>query len=131
MTLQLSTTLRTTQAGDLGTALGANFTIKIFSGTQPANCAAVDSGTLLATFTSVNVAAASAGAQAINGTPYSATAAGTATAGYFRAYNTTGPVCHAQGTVATSAADMTIDNATIVSGQTVNLTAWSYTRSGA
>jgi hypothetical protein len=129
MTLQLSTTLRTTQAGGLGTALGTNFTVKIFTGTQPANCAAADSGTLLATFSNVNTAAAASGAQAINGTPYSATAAAGGTAGYFRFYN--GATCHMQGSVATSGADMTIDNATVTSGQTVNLTAFTYTRSGA
>lgn len=129
MATQLSTTLRTTQAGALGTALGTNFTVKVFTGSPPANCAAADSGTLLATFSNVNMAAAASGAQAINGTPYAAAAAAGGTAGYFRAYN--GATCHLQGTVATSGGDMTIDNATITTGQTVNLTAYTYTRSGA
>lgn len=113
-------------ADEIATALGADFTTKIFTGSPPANCGAADSGTELVSFTACNFAAAASGAIALTGTPETATAGGTGTAGHFRMYN--GATCHVQGTVGTAGADMTIDNASITSGQTVNVTGYTLTR---
>lgn len=133
MTAQLSTTVRTTQAQDVADALGADFDIEIRSGAPPANCAAADSGTLLTTFDTVNFAAAASGAVALSGTPYTSTASGgSATApGHFRMKTSPGGVTILQGTVATSGGDMTVDVASITTGQTVNLSGYTYTRGGA
>ena len=132
MALQLDATTRTAQAQELADALGADFSIMIYSGAPPANAAAADSGTLLTTFTTVNFAAASGGAVALSGTPYTSTAAaGSATApGHFR-MKTAGGVVKLQGTVATSGGDMTVDVASITTGQTVNLSGYTYTQGGA
>jgi hypothetical protein len=51
MAIQYSTAHRTAVVDDLVTKCGTSATIKIFTGTQPANCATTDSGTLLVTLT--------------------------------------------------------------------------------
>lgn len=126
MAIQQSVTARNAALDALATTLGANFTTKIFTGAQPANCAAADSGTLLVSFTTCNWASAGSGAMALTGTPETATASGTGTAAHFRMYN--GATVHMQGSVATSGGDMTIDNASITSGQTVNIGSLTITR---
>lgn len=131
MAMQFSTTLRTAQMDEIATALGANFTTKIFTGAQPANCAAADSGTELASFTACNFAAAASGAIALTGVPEAATAGATGTAAHFRMYN--GATCHAQGSVTATGGggDMTTANTSIASGQAVNITGFTVTAGGA
>ena len=51
MAIQYSTLHRTNAMAQLNTDIGASCTIKIFTGSPPANCGVADSGTLLATFT--------------------------------------------------------------------------------
>ena len=129
MAIQYSVASRNAQLDAHATTLGANFTTKIFTGSPPANCAAADSGTELVSFTACNFASASSGTMALTGTPETATAGATGTAAHFRMYN--GATCHVQGTVATSAADMTVNNASITSGQTVNINDYTLTAANA
>lgn len=51
------------------------------------------------------------------------------TAGYFRIVDSAGTTCHLQGTVTATGGggDMTIDNTSIASGQTVNVTSFTLT----
>ena len=73
--------------------------------------------------------AASTGAATINGTPLSGTASGTGTAAKFRVYDRDNAEVW-QGTVtATSGGgDIELDNTSINSGQTVNITSWTHTQ---
>lgn len=82
---------------------------------------------VLATFTLSNPAfgAASAGSAAAASLPKQTTATGTGTAAKYEARRSDDTV-EWSGTVGTSGADCIIDNISITSGQTVNLTAWTH-----
>ena len=135
MTIQWSTTVRNARLDAIETAIGTSAVLKIRTGAPPANCAASDSGTVLISYSLASdwAGAASGGVKTFNNTPLSGTASGTGTAGHYRIYASDGTTCHEQGTVTITAGggDMTIDNTSIVSGQTVNVTAFSKTEAGA
>lgn len=87
-----------------------------------------DSGTALATITTpaTPFSAAASGSKAKNGT-WSVAAAATGTAAHFRLSNAGGTECE-EGTVTATGGggDMTLDNTSIASGQTVTVS--TYTR---
>lgn len=202
MTIQNSAAVRNAGLDSFETTVGTAAKIRLLSGTLPANCAAAQTGTLLAEFALASdwMGAASAGAKAFSNLPLSATAVGGAPtdATYYRIVDTAGTTCHEQGTifptrnlttnaltaangavlnfasttgvvvgmnvsgtgipadtqvtavtgttvtmnkistagVANAAAitfggDMSLDNVSIATGQTVNITAWTKTAPGA
>jgi hypothetical protein len=126
MALQLSATVRNNALDSFETTVGTTPVLKIFTGTVPANCAAADSGTTLATLSlpSDFMAAASGGAKAKNGTWEDSSADATGTAGHFRLYASNGTTCHAQGTVTATGGggDMTVNNVSLASGQPFTVT---------
>jgi hypothetical protein len=124
--IQLSVTVRNARLDAIETAMGTSVIVRFFTGTQPANCATVDSGTLLAegNMPSDWLAAASGGSKAKSGT-WTITGVAAGTIGYFRVYESGSPsVCHIQGTVTATGGggDMTVDNTSIAVAQvaTVN-----------
>lgn len=123
MTFQLSTTLRNAKMNAYDTTVGSSSVLKIFSGAEPANCAAADPTGLLCTITlpASPWAAASGGAIALSGT-WSASASASGTAASFRIYDGSA-VCHVQGTVTATGGggDMTVDNTNIASAQVVTV----------
>jgi len=128
MALQFSTTVRNARLDTIESTIGTTPTLEIRSGSAPANCATADSGTVLATFTLPSdwMAAASSGAKAIAGGPWQDTSAdGTGTALHFRIK--VGGTCHIQGSVGQGSGDLSLDNTTIVTGQTVSITAFTLT----
>lgn len=136
MALQFSTTYRNALLDALETTAGTSAKIMIYSGAAPANCAAAASGTLLVEYDLASnwAADAAAGAKTLNSLPLSTTAAAGAptNAGHFRLYASDGTTCHMQGTVTVTAGggDMTLDNISIATGQTVNITAFTLTAPG-
>jgi hypothetical protein len=80
----------------------------------------------LVTFT-ITWGSSSTGAVSVASTPVSSTASATGTAAEARLYHSTGGDEISGLTVATSGANVTIDNTSITSGQTVNLTSFTYT----
>lgn len=133
MALQFSTTYRNAILDAIETTAGTSAKVRIYSGSAPANCAAAATGTLLAEWSLASdwAGAASSGSKSLSSTPLSATAAATGTAGYFRLVDSAGTTTHMQGTVGTSGTDLIIDNTSITSGQTVQITSWSWTAPGA
>lgn len=133
MAFQFSTAVRNAAIDQIETTIGAAPTLEIRSGSVPANCAAADSGTVLATMTLPSdwLAAASNGAKTILGTWQDLSADATGTAGHFRIK--VGSTCHIQGTVTLTGAggDMTLDNTSIVTGQQVTVTAFTLNAGGA
>lgn len=129
MALQYSTTLRNNQLDQIEITAGASAKLQIYSGSVPANCAAADSGTLLAELPlpSSWMAAASSGTVSKDGTWEDTSANATGTAGHFRIKDNTGATCHAQGTITATGGggDMTLDNTSIASGQTVTVTSFT------
>lgn len=126
--LQYSVTVNNAKLDAIETAIGTAPQLRFYTGTQPANCAAAATGSLLATLTLPSdwLAAASAAAKAKAGS-WTGTASGTGTAGYYRIYDSTGTTCHEQGTVGLSASDMNIDNTSIATGQTITVTSYAKT----
>lgn len=135
MTVQWSTTLRNALLDQIETTINTSAKLMVYTGAQPANCAASEAGTLLVEFDLASdwAAAASGGSKAFNSTPISATAVATGTAAHYRIYASDGTTCHEQGSITLTAGggDATIDNTSIVTGQTVQITAFTKTAPGA
>lgn len=131
--VQLSTDLRTDMAGRVEAVIGPSPTLELRTGAAPANCAAADTGTLLATLTLPSdwLAAAASGAVTINGT-WTGTVSVDGTAAHFR-IKASG-VCKKQGTVSGSGGggEMIVSpSATLVNGQPFTVTAYTFTIGGA
>lgn len=135
MTLQYSTAVRNAKLDAVETAIGASAILKIRTGAPPANCAASDSGSVLATLNlpSDYMAAASGGAKAKAGTWEDASADGTGTAAHWRLYASDGTTCHAQGTVTATGGggDMTVNNTSFAAGQAFTVTGFTLTDNNA
>jgi len=106
--------------------------LKVFSGTEPANCAAADPSGLLVTMNlPAPLLTVSSGATALAGT-WSGAASGAGTAASFRIYDGTSAVnCHCQGAVGMSGSDLNLNNTSIASGQTVSVTSFALTEPAA
>lgn len=131
MALQLSIVVRNARLDAIEATIAASAILKIRTGSVPANCAASDSGSVLATLNlpSDYFSAASSGSMAKTGTWQDASADGTGTAEHFRLYANDGTTCHLQGTVTATGGggDLTLDNVSIASGQTVTITTFTLT----
>ena len=128
MAIQLGVTVRNARLAAIETIVGAAAHLAIRTGAPPANCAAANSGTLLATIDLPAdwLDAPASGAVTLLGV-WSVAAIDTDTAGHFRIYD--GAVCYLQGTIGTvgSGADMELNDITITSGQIVTVTAFTLT----
>jgi hypothetical protein len=100
MALQLSTAVRNAMLDASETAIGTSAIMRIRTGAPPANCAASDTGTVIATLNLPSdwMAAASSGQKTFLGTWQDASADALGTVGHFRIYDSTGATCHQQGT---------------------------------
>lgn len=129
MTIQFSTPVRNALLDAIEAAAGAAAILKIFSGAAPANPAASDSGTVLATLNLPSdwMAAAASGVKAKSGTWQDTSADNSGTAGHFRLYASDGTTCHIQGSVGTSGADMILDSVAFTAGQSFTITAFQLT----
>lgn len=129
MTVQYSTTLRNNQLDQVESTTGTSAKLYIRTGAQPANCAAADAGSLLAQLDLPSdwMNAASSGTKTLLGTWQTTNAAGTGTAAHFRIKDSGGTTCHMQGSVGQGTGDLSLDNVSIVAGQTVTVTAFTLT----
>lgn len=132
MALQESIAVRNARLDAIETQIGATAVLKIFSGAVPANCAAADPAGALVSITLPSdwMSAAASGVKAKLGT-WSGTASGTGTALSFRVYASDGTTCGMQGTVGQGSGDLSLDNTSIVSGQTVTVSSFSITAGNA
>lgn len=135
MTVQWSVALRNALLDQWETSIGTSAKIFVRSGAPPANCAAADTGTLLAEFDlgSDWASNAVAGVKSIAALPMDTTGIANGTAAHYRIKDTAGTTCHEQGTVTLTGGggDATIDNSSITVGQTVTLTSYTKTAPGA
>lgn len=130
------------QAGQT-TSIGSGPKMLFYTGANPATCADVHSGNIVATLTLTGdfmSNASTAGnvvTKAKNGaSSWSATAslAGTNTIASYRIYDSTETTCHEQGTVTTTAVgtgDITLDNTSVAQGQTITITGKTITAGNA
>ena len=125
MALQFSVAVRNAMLDAIETTIGTGAVLKIRTGAPPANCAAADSGTVLATLNLPSdwMAAASSGTKGKSGTWEDTSADAAGTAGHFRLYASDGTTCGAQGTVTATGGggDMELDNTNIAAGQDVQI----------
>lgn len=135
MVLQMSTAVRNAQLDALETAIGTSAIMRIRTGAVPANCAAADSGTVLATLNLPSdwMAAAASGVKSLSGTWQDTSADATGTAAHWRLYDSAGTTCHLQGTVTATGGggDMTVDNTSFAAGQAFTVTTFSITAGNA
>jgi len=131
MTVQLSTTARNARLDTIESTIGTSPILEIRTGAAPANCAAADSGTVLATLTlpSDFMAAAASGAKAKSGTWQDTSADASGTAAHFRIKDSSGTTTHIQGTVTATGGggDMTVDNAVFAAGQSFTINTFTLT----
>lgn len=133
MAAQLSVTVRNARLDAIETTIGASPTLEIRTGAQPANCAAADSGTLLASMTlpSSWMNAASGGTMTLSGTWEDLSADNTGTAAHFRIKQ--GATCHLQGNVTATGGggDLELSSTSISATQSVTITAFTLTDANA
>lgn len=129
MALQLSTTVRNARLDAIESTIGTAPILTIRTGAAPANCAAANSGTVLATLTLPSdwLAAAASGSKAKSGTWQDASADNTGTAAHFRIHDSTATTCHIQGTVGTSGTDMIVDNTSFTATQSFTINTFTLT----
>lgn len=129
MAIQLSVAARNARLDAIETTTGVSAIVRIRTGAQPATCATVDSGTVLATLTLPAdwMNAASAGAKTLLGTWQDAAADAAGTAAHFRLYDSVGTTCHMQGSITATAGggDMEVDNVVFAAGQQFTITAFT------
>lgn len=127
MTLQFSTALRDARADLIESTAGSSATLEVRTGPQPANCAAADAGTLLATVTLPAdwLTASSSGSKSLQGT-WQTVATGTGACGHFRIKDGSSN-CVLQGSVTSieGNGDMTVPTGTITAGQQVDVVSFT------
>lgn len=133
MPFQFDVASRNAALDAIETTIGAAPTLEIRTGAAPANCAAADTGSVLATLTLPTdwLAAAASGQKTLSGTWQDASADANGTAGHFRIKS--GATCRIQGSITATGGggDMTLDNTSIAAGQQVTVTAFTLTAGGA
>ncbi len=133
--MQYSVAVRNARLDIVETTVGTTPILTIRSGAAPANCAAANSGTVLATVNLPSdwMANATGGVKSMLGTWEDASADATGTAAHFRIHDSTGTTCHMQGTVTLTAGggDMTVDNTSFATGQDFIVTSFTITAGNA
>lgn len=131
MAIQLAVSVRNARLDAIETDTGVSAILKIRTGAAPADCGTADSGTVLATLNLPSdwMAAAASGSKSKSGTWQDASADAAGTAAHFRIYKSDGTTCQMQGTVTATGGggDMTLDNTSIASAQTVTITSFTLT----
>ncbi len=133
--MQYSVAVRNARLDVVETTIGTTPILTIRTGAAPANCAAANAGTVLATVNLPSdwMANASAGVKSMSGTWEDTSADAAGTAAHFRIHDSTGTTCHMQGTVTLSGGggDMTVDNTNFAVGQDFIVTSFTITAGNA
>lgn len=127
MAIQYSVAANNTRLDAIESTTGTAARLNIYSGAAPANCAAADTGTLLATLVLPSdwMNNASAASKTLLGTWSGTAIGGSATAPtHFRIKDSTNTTCHIQGTAGVGSGDLQV-NGSITSGQTVTVTSFT------
>jgi len=129
MALQYSSAIYLGRLDLVESTTGTSAKLYIYSGSAPANCAAADTGTLLATLNLPSdwMAAASGTTKVKAGTWSGTASAGAgATPTHFRIKDNAGTTCHIQGSAGVGSGDLNLDG-TVTSGQTVTVNSFTLT----
>lgn len=130
MALQFSVEVKNGILNGIESGIGPDAILKIFSGSKPATLADPDSGDVLSSLQLPTswMADASGGSVSKSGTWQDVAADGTGTAGHFRIYDDV-ESARIQGTITATGGggDMTLDNTSVVAGQTITITSFTIT----
>jgi hypothetical protein len=124
--IHMSTTLRNALLDAINAVIGSGGHLLIKSGTQPANVAASDAGTVLATLSlaSTPLLAASGASASFDTITGDTSADNTGTATWFSVQTSDGTRV-LEGSVGTSGADLNVNSTSITAGQEVDVTSLS------
>lgn len=127
--LQLSIAAQNARLNAIETTIGTSAILRIRTGTPPANCAAANSGTVLATLTLPSdwLADAASATKGKAGTWLDSAGDTSGTAGHFRIYDSGGSTCHIQGVVTATGGggDLTLNDLSITTGKSITITSFS------
>jgi hypothetical protein len=127
--LKYSNGTRNAQQNGLITYAGSGSLINIYSGSQPANANTAISGqTLLVTLTVSGSFGTDSNGTITLSTVTNGTAVATGTASFFRITQSNGSTVVMDGSVATSDADLVLNNTSIATGQVVSISAGTIIR---
>ena len=130
MAIKYDTTTRNAMLDALIARVGTSGLLRIYNGTRPADPGtAITTQTMLVELTCNATAfapAASGGVLTANAIS-NGTAAATGTASWFRLFQSNGTTAIMDGDVATSGADLNLNNTSIATGQTVSVTSFTIT----
>lgn len=127
------TTANRNRAADAVCARANNGSLRIYSGTAPADAnAALSGNTLLANLamSATAFAAAASGVATANAITADSSADATGTATFFRVLESDGTTVVFQGTVGTTGAELNLSSVAIVAGGNVAVSSLTYTQSG-
>ena len=135
MALGMSNALANARLDAIETTIGTSPILRIYGGSVPADCAAsIGAATLLfeVTLPSDWLEAALGGTKAARYWPI-AVASASGTASFFRIFESTGTTCHLQGTVTATGGggDLTLDNTSIATAQSVTVSTFTLTDANA
>jgi hypothetical protein len=124
MAFQEGILLRNAKLNAINNNLGSPATLKVFSGAEPANCAAADPTGLLVTIPLPTTPFGTAASGAINlSAPWSALASASGNAACFRVYDSGGN-CAMQGNATT---DLVLNPIAVVAGRPVTISVFQLT----
>lgn len=127
--LKYSNGTRNAQQNGLITYAGSNALINIYAGSQPANANTAISGqTLLVTLTVSGSFGTDSNGTITLSSVANGTAVATGTASFFRITQSDGTTVVMDGSVATSDADLVLNNTSIATGQVVSISAGTIIR---
>jgi hypothetical protein len=127
--LKYSNGTRDAQQNGLISYAGSGSIIRIYSGSQPANAnTAITTQTLLVPLVVSGTFGTDTNGTITLSTVTNGTAVATGTASFFRIVKSDGTTVVMDGSVATSGADMNLNNTSIASGQTVSISAGTIIR---
>jgi hypothetical protein len=133
MAVQLSVAVRNARLDAIETAIGTSPILTLRTGAQPADCAAANAGTVIATINCPSdwAAAAASGSKAKSGTWQDTSADASGTPAHFRLHDSAGTTCHMQGSVGQGTGDLSLDNTTVVAGQAITINTFTTTDANA
>lgn len=127
MAVQMSVAVRNARVNAIEATIGTSPKLQLRTGSQPANCAAADTGTLVAELTLPSdwENAGSSGAVTKNGS-WTGVCSTPGTVAHFRLKDS-GGTCHFQGSSGFLSGDLSLDDNTLDLGQNISIDTFTIT----
>lgn len=134
MAIKLSVEVRNAFLDTIETTIGTSPRLIFYTGAPPANTAAASTGSVIATMVLPSdwMNNASGGTKTLNGA-WTTTASASGIIGHYRLWDSSLTTCHEQGniTLVGGGGDITLDNTSAATGQTITMITKTLTAGGA